>query len=187
MTFLFCQFFRNIFAFFVTCAKISSKSKMLVRIFETFSSKILITLLNIINFSLKKNRFNMKKTSLIDYFKRNVKYFVQKKFLIYKNFNEIKFVTFDDHVRDYFDIDVELQTFRHRQSRFIIIFATLFKSKFSTISSFVALKIVIIASILVVTSIVVVVIDNLINLNFAMTIVQDKSLKTSKVKDICNK
>ena len=96
----------------------------------------------------------MKKTLLIDCFKRNVNYFIQRKFLIYKNFDEIKFVTFDDHVHDYFDIDDELQTFRHRQSRFIITFATSFKSKFSIISSFVAFKIVIIVSILVVTSIV---------------------------------
>ena len=138
-------------------------------------------------FSQKKNRFDMKKTSLIDCFKRNVNYFVQKKCLIYKNFDEIKFVTLDDHVRDYFDIDDELQTFRHRQSRFIIIFATSFKSKFSTITSFVAFKIIIIVSILVVISIVVVVIDDFMNLNFAMTIVQDKSFKISKVRDICNK
>ena len=129
----------------------------------------------------------MKKTSLIDCFKRNVNYFVQKKFLIYKNFDEIKFVTFDDHVRDYFDIDDELQTFRHRQSRFIITFATSSKSKFSTFSSFVALKIIIIVSILVVISIVVVVVDNFMNLNFAMTIIQSKSFKISKVKEICNK
>ena len=62
MTFVFYLIFRNIFAFFVTCGKIFLKLKMLVRIFETFLNKTLITLSNIINFSLKENRFNMKKT-----------------------------------------------------------------------------------------------------------------------------
>ena len=129
----------------------------------------------------------MKKTSLIDCFKRNVNYFVQKKFLIYKNFDEIKFITFDDHVRDYFNIDDKLQTFRHRQSRFIIIFTTSLKSKFLIISFFIALKIIIVVSILVVISIVVVVIDDFMNLNFAMTIIQNKFFKISKMRKIYNK
>ena len=138
-------------------------------------------------FCQKKNRFDIKKASLIDCFKRNVIYAVQQQFISYKNFDDTKSIIFQNHVNAYLDINDEIQQFRYRQPKFITISTISNKPKFSQSFFVFVFKSTIIAPIISIISFVAVVTNDLINLNFIITIVSNKSFNVSKIKNICNK
>ena len=141
-------------------------------------------------FYQKKKRSLMKNASLIDCMKRNVNYFTQMIVMFWRIQNDHKSTIFQEYAQIFAEIDEELQQFKHRQSRITTTIVVVFtKSKIFSISinNFLRSKLIIVVFVVFVASVVFVMIDDSMNLSSAMTIVQDKTLVTSKVKEICNK
>ena len=111
--------------------------------------------------------------------------------LFWWTFEERRLFIFQEYVQVFIEIDEKLQQLKYRQSRFVVsIIAFHFsKLKFFIVFNvdFLNIKFVVSIFIVVVTSIISFVINNFMNLNFAMTIVQNKTLFISKMKKICNK
>ncbi len=137
-------------------------------------------------FCQKKDRFTLEDVSLIDCMKRNISYITQLIVFFWWIIENKKLFIFLKYIQAFLKIDEELQQLKHRQSRI-------------TISSFISLKLkfftILIINSLSSKSILVVFValavssedDEFMNLSFAMTAVQSKTLAISEVKDICNK
>ena len=141
-------------------------------------------------FYQKKKRSLMKNASLIDCMKRNVNYFTQVIIMSWRTRNDHKSTIFQEYAQTFVEINKELQQLKHRQSQIIATIVVVFaKSEIFSIliNNSLRFKFIIVVFVVFVASVVFVMIDNFMNLSFVIIIVQDKTLVTSKVKEICNK
>ena len=100
----------------------------------------------------------------------------KKRFFIYK-----KYVTI------FIKIDEKFQQLKHRQSRNVVSITIFNSQKLKISSNLLNIKFFNIVFVVVVISIVFISSDDSMNFNFVMTIVQDKSLVISRMKNIYNK
>ena len=129
----------------------------------------------------------MNLNSCIDCFKKNVFYVTQLVVFSWRNFERKRSFIYEKYVTIFIEIDEKFQQLKHRQSRNVVSITIFNFQKLKISSNFLNIKFSSIVLVVVVTSIVFISSDDSMNLNFVMTIVQGKSLVTSKVKDICNK
>ena len=126
--------------------------------------------------------------SCIDCFKKkNVFYIIQFVVFSRENFERKRSFIYEKYVTIFIEIDKKFQQLKHRQSRNVVSITIFNSQKFKISSNFLNIKSFSIVLVVVVISIVFISSDDSMNLNFVMTIVQDKNLVISKVKDICNK
>ena len=176
---------------FVIVVTISLKLKMHEHIFATNSCNISWTLSNIIIFFVKKKRSRMNDASLINCLKKNVIYVIQFVIFSWKTLEERRLFIFQEYVQVFIEIDEKFQQLKYRQSRFVVSIIASHYSKFKFFVVFnvnsLNIKFVVSTFVVVVTSIILFVIDDLMKLNFVITIVQNKTLFISKMKKNDNK
>ncbi len=147
---------------------------------------------NYYNFFYQKKKCSlMKDFSLIDCLKHNVNYFTQVIVFFWQNLDETQLFIFHQWVQAFFNINEELQQFKHHQSYFIFVIILFIKVKnisASTNNSLSSKIIIFVTVILTVSSsLSFLFLDELMNLSFVIIIIQDKILIVSEIKKICNK
>ncbi len=105
--------------------------------------------------------------------------------------DEIQSFIFHQWIQAFFDIDEELQQLKHRQSHFIFIIVLFIKVKniSALTSNSLSSKIITFVTVILTVSLFLSFsfLDELMNLNFIIIIIQDKTLIIFEIKKICNK